>query len=198
MPRTKGSVIFDRDQISAMKAFHVGVDALGTFSNEHKCYKDITEYDSYKHSAMYGKKESGFAGIVAEIVEASDFAGSRHFPKFMEYTQSDEFKSWKTGFDSIAAFQKNLALGTAALLVDVKAQYDAVREVCDDNIDAFKRRLFELGEKRAREDVKAASNRCINFKHRYNETRREMEMLAQSCGDVGDYLGVLDQYYLHD
>jgi len=198
MPRTKGSALIIRDEVAIIEAFHVGVDALGTFSNEHKCYKDIKDYTDYKLSAMFGKKQSGFAEMVTEIIDSPNFASGIHFPKFIEYTKTDDFKNWKTGSDSVVSFQKNLALGTEALLVDVKAQYEKVRDACDTNIDEFKRRLFDFGEKRERDDAKNADNRCITFKHRYNETRREMEMLAKACEDVGSYLILIDQHYLHD
>jgi hypothetical protein len=198
MPRTKGSAQLTRDEVAAMDAFHVGVDVLGTFSNEHKSYKNIKDYAGYKPSVTYGKKHSGFADMVTEIIDSPNFAGGIHFPKFIEYTKTDDFKNWKTGSDSVVSFQKNLALGTEALLVDVKAQYEKVRDSCDTNIDEFKRRLFDFGEKRERDDVKNANTRCATFKHRYHETRREMEMLAKACEDVGSYLGLIDQYYLHD
>ena len=198
MPRNKGSANFDNDELAAMKAFHVGVDALGAFADKHNGYKDIKDYATHKPSVTYGKKQSGFAEVVAEIVDASDFADARHFPKFVEYTKTDDFKSWKTGSDSVISFQKNLALGTEALLIDVKAQYEKVRDVCDDNIDEFKRRLFDMTEKRERDDVKTANTRCATFKQRYYETRREMETLAKACDDVGSYLGLIDQFYLHD
>ena len=112
MPRTKGSALIIRDEVAIMEAFHVGVDALGTFSNEHKSYKNIKDYAGYKLSAMYGKKHSGFAEMVTEIIDSPNFAGESHFPKFIEYTKTDDFKNWKTGSDSVVSFQKNLALGT--------------------------------------------------------------------------------------
>ena len=198
MPRTKGSAQLTPDEVAVMEAFYVGVDALGAFVDKHKSYKNIKDYDTHKPSVLYGKKQSGFAEVIKEITDSTNFASELHFPKFIEYTKTDDFKGWKTGSDSIISFQKNLALGTEALLVDVKAQYEKVRDSCDTNIDEFKRRLFDFGEKRERDDVKNAHTRCATFKHRYHETRREMEMLAKACEDVGRYLILIDQHYLND